>query len=146
MSVLSSHTAVGLALFGMASFCAIPAGAAAKTASPKTAVHSVERNAPDVASSAPVAAVDSVSAMEWGWGRVKDSDWGPAVERPAVTESKDFDDFYYIPEAARVEAEPMDKRNLYWIGATGAVLAAGIAAWFIFSEEPKSQTSAVIAP
>ena len=146
MSVLFSRTAVGLAVLGMASFCAVPGAAADKVAKSEPAVHSMERNAPDTASSVPVDAVDGSSAMDWGWGRVTDSDWGPTVERPLVPESKDFADFYYIPEPARVETEPEDKRKLYWIGATsGAVLAAGVAAWFIFSEEPNSQTSAVIA-
>jgi hypothetical protein len=149
MSVFKSRPLSGLALFALACFAAMPAAAASESAAskstaPKQAVTSVERNAGDSASSSGVR--NPEIPPEMGWGRLTDSDWGPATVRPAAKENQDFADFYYIPDQVRVEAEPVNTRAIYWIGATGAVLAAGVAAWFIFSEEPKSQTSVVLIP
>lgn len=140
MPVLISRSLSGLALFGLAlAAAAIPAAAASKQA-----LASVERTVGDSA----FAPGDRVleSSPESGWGRLTDSDWGPATERPVAKEDQGFADFYYIPDPVRIEAEPVNKRAIYWISATGAVLATGVAAWFIFSEEPKSQSSAVLSP
>jgi hypothetical protein len=144
MSVLNSRPFSGLALFGLAFIAVIPSAAASRSLASKPTAASVERTVGD--SAALPADRQSEAAPEMGWGRLTDADWGPATERPAAKENQDFADFYYIPDQARVEAEPVNTRAIYWIGATGAVLAAGVAAWFIFSEEPKSQTSTVIIP
>lgn len=55
-----------------------------------------------------------------------------------------FQDFYPFPvpapaAEATVSSESGSRKSLYWIGATGAALVAGVAAYFIFSgtDEPE---------
>ena len=53
-----------------------------------------------------------------------------------------FEEFYPFPEpapAAKV-SEPKSRKSLYWIGATGVALAAGVAAYFIFSDADEPET------
>ncbi|GEM_PF-4892283 len=64
------------------------------------------------------------------------------------SEPSPFSQFYTFPEPQQTAAVEETKSHaaLYWIGATGAALAAGVAAWFIFSDEPKSQKTYAIVP
>lgn len=52
----------------------------------------------------------------------------------------DFQDFYPFPDPvpAKQPSKAGSNKTLYWIGATGVALAAGVAAYFIFSAEPES--------
>ena len=52
-----------------------------------------------------------------------------------------FQDFYPFPEPAPAAKTPESKSNksLYWIGATGVALVAGVAAYFIFSGEDEPE-------
>lgn len=49
------------------------------------------------------------------------------------------------PESAAGASKPKSRKSLYWIGATGIALAAGVAAYFIFSEEPETEIKAYTA-
>lgn len=53
----------------------------------------------------------------------------------------DFQDFYPFPDPVPAKEPSVAKsyRALYWIGATGVALVAGVAAYFIFSAEPESE-------
>jgi hypothetical protein len=58
------------------------------------------------------------------------------------SEPASLQEFYPFPEpqaAAQPEAGA-DRKTLYWAGAAGAALVAGVAAWFIFSGEPERQS------
>jgi hypothetical protein len=53
--------------------------------------------------------------------------------------------YVFAEPKAAVEVEPESKSHaLVWIGATGAALVAGAAAWFIFSQDEPSESSHTI--
>lgn len=53
----------------------------------------------------------------------------------------DFQEFYPFPDPvpAKEPSEAKSYKTLYWIGATGVALVAGVAAYLIFSAEPESE-------
>jgi hypothetical protein len=150
MARINLQTKTGSVLMGAivasALVFASPLSAAGTAQASKTrhAVHSVEQRPDNVSDSATASQAPAPDPLV---GRTK-FDWQD--KQPMTTHVGDaqpiaFQDFYPFPEPAPSAeiSEGKSNKSLYWIGATGAALAAGVAAYFIFSGEPEREPTVV---